>query len=330
LSASGERAVTFPPAEPGILDQIRDRCAEVTRRAQLVHIDAAALGRFAAGLTTDAPVDSYPDSYFRGDRATTCRFVLALESINFGSGWHPTLAKRAGLSGHLTIATGLTDLAGAGDLWTADQLTTVTATDCARVFGQPDRGEPFELMGLFAAALNDLGRLLLNEFDGDPVALIDAADRSAEGLLIILDRMPYFRDVGRYPADGIDLVVPLYKRAQLCSATLSLAFDGDGPGAFDDLAQLTMFADNLVPHVLWCEGVLRFDPGLEGRIAAGELLAAGGLEEIELRAVAVSAVEQLAAASGLAAMTIDDTLWDRGQRSAYKARPRPRIRTTAF
>ena len=122
-----------------------------------------------------------------------------------------------------------------------------------------------------------------------------------------------------------------YKRAQLCSATLALAFDGRGLGAFDDLDQLTLFADNLVPHVLWCDGILRYAPALEAAIEQGALLEPGGAEEVELRAVAVTAVERLTARIGAPnAMAIDNALWERGQEPGYEARPRPRVRTTAF
>jgi hypothetical protein len=312
---------------PTILDEIRTGCAEVTRRARLVSIDDDALARLAAALDREPPMSSYPDAYFLGDEETTCRFVVILESINFGSGWHPVLHKRPGMSGHQTMAASLSDLARAGDLWTARDLQNVTADDCARVFDQPDAGEPFVLMQHFARALNDLGRLLVDEHDGDARALVGAAGHSTERLVLILDRMPLFRDVARYD----ELVVPFYKRAQLCSATLSLAFDGDGLGRFDDLDQLTMFADNLVPHVLWCEGVLRFDPDLERRIAAGTMLPAGGPEDVELRAVALTAVEALAGAVGHAtAMTIDNELWERGHQPRIKAHPRPRVRTTAY
>ncbi len=41
------------------------------------------------------------------------------------------------------------------------------------------------------------------------------------------------------------------------AADLAAAFRGQGPGRFRDLDRLTLFADNLVPHVLRREGVLR-------------------------------------------------------------------------
>ena len=53
--------------------------------------------------------------------------------------------------------------------------------------------------------------------------------------------------------------VPFYKRAQLTAADLSLAFDGKGLGSFEDLDQLTIFADNLVPHVLRVDKVLLYE-----------------------------------------------------------------------
>lgn len=97
-----------------------------------------------------------------------------------------------------------------------------------------------------------------------------------------------------------------------------------------DLDRLTAFADNLVPHVLRVDGVLRLDPALEARIEAGELLEHGSPEEVELRACAVQAIELLAGASPLAPAEIDSTLWHRGRARRYKSLPRPRCRNTAY
>jgi Queuosine salvage protein len=97
-----------------------------------------------------------------------------------------------------------------------------------------------------------------------------------------------------------------------------------------ELDRLTAFADNLVPHVLRLDGVLRLDPGLERRIEAGEQLEHGSPEEVELRACAVHAVELLAAATPLTPAEIDAVLWNRGAAERYKSRPRPRSRNTAY
>jgi hypothetical protein len=147
----------------------------------------------------------------------------------------------------------------------------------------------------------------------------------------LLAEMPFFRDIERYGAFD----VPFFKRAQLTAADLALAFDGKGWGRFDDLDRLTIFADNLVPHVLRVDGVLEYDRPLLDTISAGELVPAGSDEEIEIRAVGLHAVELLTAecrrqGRDLTPMQLDYLLWNRGQAPAYKAIPRHRTRTVFY
>jgi hypothetical protein len=143
--------------------------------------------------------------------------------------------------------------------------------------------------------------------------------------------MPLYRDVSQYA--GFE--VPFYKRAQLTSADLAAVFKGEGYGAFTDLDQLTIFADNLVPHVLRREGVLVYAPALADRIDAGELLEPGSPDEVEIRAAAVQAVESCIslmrnAGVKMTARQLDTALWTWGQAPAMKAHPRHRARTTNY
>jgi hypothetical protein len=129
--------------------------------------------------------------------------------------------------------------------------------------------------------------------------------------------------------------VPFYKRAQITAADLWLAFDGQVPGHFDDLDRLTMFADNLVPHVLRVDGVLRYEDGLAARIDAGQLMPSGSAEEVEIRACAVYVVELLVeelrrSGHDVTSRGLDYLLWNRGQQPSYKARPRHRTRTVFY
>jgi len=161
--------------------------------------------------------------------------------------------------------------------------------------------------------------------------LIEAAGGSAEALVEALCEMRLYRDVARYH----DFDVPLYKRAQLTVADLALAFGGEGFGRFADLDALTIFADNLVPHVLRRLGVLRYDAGLLARIDAGELIVSGALEEVEIRAVALHAVERMVehlAAHGqhITARELDLRLWERGQSPKIKDQPRHRTRCAFY
>jgi hypothetical protein len=160
---------------------------------------------------------------------------------------------------------------------------------------------------------------------------VEEASSSAERLAEQLTEMPFYRDVERY--DGLE--VPFYKRAQIVPSDLSLAFGGEGFGRFHDLGRLTIFADNLVPHVLRCEGVLAYEPALAARIEAEETIPLGSPEEVEIRAGGVHAVELLVAAirargGSTCARDLDQLLWTRGQDPRVKAHPRHRTRTVFY
>ncbi|MCK5585267.1 hypothetical protein KAJ02_04280, partial [Candidatus Bipolaricaulota bacterium] len=103
-----------------------------------------------------------------------------------------------------------------------------------------------------------------------------------------------------------------------------------------DLDDLTIFADNLVPHVLRLEGILEYAPSLIDDIEAEHLIPAGSDEEIEIRACCVHAVELMISAAEEAgvhwtARDVDQVLWHQGQRPRYKKRgKRHRTRTVFY
>ena len=107
-------------------------------------------------------------------------------------------------------------------------------------------------MGLFASALRDLGRFLLQEHGGRFEGPVETAAGSAERLVGELAKMELYRDVARYR--GLD--VPFYKRAQINRLDLANALGGEGLGHIRALGQLTQFDDNLDPHVRRMLGVL--------------------------------------------------------------------------
>jgi hypothetical protein len=115
-----------------------------------------------------------------------------LDAINFGSGYFPHLRKRPGMSGYFTVATSLTDYYRERGPLSAQELTQLTAEDCARMFSQEPAEEPVrELMGHFARALNDLGRYLIERFDGSFGGLIEETSSSAERLArLLVERYP--------------------------------------------------------------------------------------------------------------------------------------------
>jgi hypothetical protein len=178
-------------------------------------------------------------------------------------------------------------------------------------------------MALFARSLNDLGRRVISEGGGRFASVVDAAGGSAVALALRLGGWKCFDDVSWYGG----LRVPFLKRAQIAAADLARA----GVASFDDIDQLTMFADNLVPHVLRLDGVLWFDPSLVARIEREELIEHGSPEEVEIRACALHAVELIVAARpGSCAAQVDQLLWERGGQPRYKAVARHRSRCTAY
>ena len=317
----------------GLFDRIRSACAEVARCARLIRIDEDGLESLASRLAREgrsAPgID--PAHHHFAQPATTVAFVITLDAVNFGSGYFPHLRKRLGLSGYLTISSWLREHFEREGPWSAEALLRLTSTDCARVFGQAPEAVADELMGLFASALRDLGRFLLEDHGGRFEGPAEMAAGSAERLVGELAKMELYRDVARYRG----LEVPFYKRAQITCLDLTTALGGEGLGHFSDLDQLTLFADNLVPHVLRMLGVLVYEPELSQRIEAGELIESQSAEEVEIRALALHAVERLSescAGCGFEVRPhhIDGILWNLGQGAGIKARPRHRTRCTFY
>ncbi len=317
-----------------MFSEIRYGCARVAESSRFVRLGADRLAPYAELALVGITTPTYDtDHHFTGGSVTknaeaVLAFNLTLDTVNFGSGYFPHLHKRPGMSGYFTVASALKDYFDAHGPLSADELCALTPEKTASIFAQ-DLKDPVraELLRHFTEALQQLGSYLAEKFGGSFVRLVERAEGSAERLAELLAVMPYFQDVSQYGA----LNVPLYKRAQIAASDLALAFNGQGWGAFSDLGQLTIFADNLVPHVLRVDGLLSYDAGLAARIDAGKLIAAGTPEEVEIRAVALHAVEQLAALlPGVSARDLDVYLWNRGQGAAYKAVPRHRTRTVFY
>jgi putative queuosine salvage protein len=314
--------------------QVRSAAKEVCAQPEFVWIDRHKIRPYVAALPlTEATAPQLETTrHYIGEPAATAAFFVTLDTINFGSGYFPHLQKLAGMSGYFTVATRLTDHFRRHGPLTAERMAALTDADCAELFHQElDGASRSELMSLFAQALNALGRLLAAKYARSAERLVEAAGHSADRLIGLLCEMPYFQDVQQYRRRE----VPFYKRAQLMAADLSLALPDHPLGRFDDLDELTIFADNLVPHVLHADGILIYREDLIQRIESGELIAAGSMEEVEIRASAVRAVGMMAGAledqgKRVTERGLDYLLWNRGQQPGYKSQPRHRTRTVYY
>jgi hypothetical protein len=317
-----------------VFERIRSNAAEVTRRARFVRIDRDELQLFAAELAAEkgGAEDLDPAHAFTSDDATRLAFTLLLDAINFGSGWFPVLRKPKGLSGYRTVASACRKRFEAMGSPSAAELRKTSPEFMCDLLSQPtDDPEVMELMALFARSWRDFGEWLGARHGDRFESVVEEAECSAARLVSSLGEMPLYRDVSQYE----ELDVPFYKRAQITVADLCRAFPDGRLGRFEDLGQLTLFADNLVPHVLRCRGVLFYEEELVARIGRGELLGMGSREEVEIRAVAVQAVEELVRALTALGQTtsaheLDGLLWNAGQAREIKATPRHRTRCSFY
>ena len=244
-------SVWDPSRVTDLLNGLRFACAQVAERARYVRIEPDRTSSYVGTLPIDLPEGGPdPDTHLtEGTREELAAFWLTLDAINFGSGWFPTLRKPQGRSGYFTIAGGVRNRFASQGPWTATQLAEIDAPAVAATLNQdPDH----ELMALFARSLNDLGGHVAAEYDGHFAGVLDAAGSSAVALVDLLRPWASFADVSNY--DGVDVPVPFLKRAQIAAADLARA----GVAAFRDLDRLTIFADNLVPHVLRLDGLLTY------------------------------------------------------------------------
>lgn len=163
--------------------------------------------------------------------------------------------------------------------------------------------------------------ILLMKHQGSFKNVVKNANRSAKKLLsVIIEDFPSFRDESMF----LGTRVAFYKRAQIlvadlffcASSTLVLDDPCITPCMFEDIEQLTMFADYRVPQVLKYFGILEYSEELAKAIREPVLLDPDSRFENELRGNSIEAVERivhslnLLYSSRVNAVTVDVFLWN--------------------
>lgn len=299
-----------------IFNQIRARCAEVAGRARWVQIDYGKLATYpeVLDLSAEPELAHTEEHHLLHSGDATLAYFLILDSINFGSGYFPFLEKDQGASGYFTVAKRLKEWIVDHGIPAPEYLRSINAAGCAAILRQDMRNRHAEeLMELFALALNQLGAWLIDECDGNYLAVFAQAQCSAD-VVAAVTRMPFYRDVSLYG----NVQVPFLKRAQILVQDVTVAEPGHQLLQYPDLDQLTAFSDNVLAYVLKADGILKYDPWLEERIQRGELIGAGSFEEIEIRVCTIHAVESLCSRinerTAMVMRELDFHLWNRGQK----------------
>ena len=277
----------------------------------------------------------YDRYHFHDGTERTVNWLLLLDALNFCF-WAEKDTPRWSidyqgevLNGYWAEAAALTHAVEEGlPLWDAQYLSAISSEAIAHIF----RGtQPIPLFEQRVAHAREVGRVLLEHYDGQFAHAVEKVRGSAVQLALLLARdFPSFRDRVYYRNREVHFL----KRAQICVADLHGSFQGKQWGAFTDLAQLTIFADYKLPQVLRYYGVLAYDPALAERVDRQELLPPGSEEEVEIRAATVWACELLRRAllqrgRVMNALQIDQKLWLLGQNSAAM-RPYHRTRTIYY
>jgi hypothetical protein len=308
--------------------RVRENAAMVAGQAGFVRIHADRIADYTAGILRRYPVITSLDaqSHFLSEASPeqTANFVLALDSVNFGSGFFKIAAEAGVALEYKVISGGLRQAFGESRLNTPYKWLAVTVDECHDIFNVPKGARPAldRLMALFADHLGATGQQIVENYDGQVLNLLEAAGNSASRLVDMVAAWPTFRDMAMHKGHP----VAIFKRAQILAADMHLAFEGKGPAAFDDIDMLTCFADNMVPHVLRCDGILEYAPQLAAQIDAGEMIAAQSAAEIEIRACGIHAVELMKRAAmaqlhPVTSVNIDHILWNRGYEPAIYSKP---------
>ena len=318
--------------------EVLETTRNVVEESRQVRIDRPALTGFSRKMFSEGIEVPVWDNRFHlnacGEEMVS--YLLVLDSLNFC--FWPAQGKMKWeidygsitLSGYYALAASLKQAFEGGiPITSSEYLAGLSLTELKQVLG--GQGE-LQLMEHRLQILNELGQVLVGEYEGKARKLVESAGGSSVKLVRLLsEKLPSFRDVAEY----LGHKVFLYKRAQIFIADLYGAFDGKSWGSFTDMGNLTAFADYKLPQVLRYLGILRYNQDLAKKVDQQVLIEAGSAEEVEIRANTLWAVEFIrqelcSMGIGLRAFEIDWILWNMGQREQCREKPFHRTLTIFY
>jgi hypothetical protein len=318
--------------------EVLETAAKVAEGSLQVRVDKVALIRFCRRLLEEGievpPWD--PLHHFSGESEEMLSYLLVLDSLNFcfwpapGEMKWEVEYKSKKYSGYYALAVSLKQAVESGiPIMRARYLAELSLDELRQVLGG---GGGLQLLSHRLRVLNELGKVLLEEYGGDAHRLVETAGESATKLARLLaEKLSSFRDVARYGEHKVFF----YKRAQIFAADLYGAFQGKDWGRFIDMDKLTAFADYKLPQVLRHLDILHYERDLAQRVDQKSFIGVGSPEEVEIRANTIMAVElilqELARGKkGVRAFEIDWLLWNMGQHESFKVKPYHRTSTIFY
>ncbi|MDD9900090.1 MAG: hypothetical protein OXT65_03850 [Alphaproteobacteria bacterium] len=319
---------TAKKAKELLPDAVRRHARFIMEQAEHVRINHDAIAPYTQKLLdTYNVITTHDDNHLKTqDAERTAAYIIALDSLNFGSGYFRQARKDGAHFDYGVFSSGLKRGFQTGIFDTPEKWAVAKPQDFYTLYSisQGTSAAIDDLFSLFAKHLQETGQRIIDNYGGKSMNMVDAANGSAAKMAEMLAAWPTFHDYATYKGRN----GPVLKRAQILPADLYLA----GLGNFTDIDTLTIFADNRIPHVLRCDGVLSYTSVLADTIDRLKPLPSGSTEEIELRAASIHAVELMRDAvrdmgHHVNTMNIDHLLWNRGGEPALKSRPTHRTLT---
>lgn len=168
--------------------------------------------------------------------------------------------------------------------------------------------------------MHEVGTVLIENFDGSFENCVKKADKSAVAFLnLIVESFKCFKDEAIYQNHRISI----YKRAQILVGDIWACFKNEGVGYFNDIDEITMFADYRVPQTLLWFGLFEYGPDLLRKLKENQFFLNGDEDEVEIRACSIHAVELLKEyvakkvnKGSVNSVLIDHFLWDFRRKNA--------------
>jgi len=261
------------------LQKIRQSCSALISSGIHVKVDAAATAKFASTLSVEEIRKSsenrrgFPLKF--GSIRQEVNFLCTLNLLNFGSGYRVALHKACDRGSQETICFGVIGMHLSGEI-TARSIASLSLMEVANLFGvpveedyevqpgihsvRPTKLKPF--VEKIRSVLHETGRILLNLRCEDFVDFIGAPPASGHfSAAFLVDRFvetfPALADVYKFPINGVEETIYMYKKAQLLVADLYHKLRTKDPRyALEDVHRFTVFADNVLPAVLRHFGAL--------------------------------------------------------------------------
>jgi hypothetical protein len=274
-----------------VVDKVRQSCLQLATTSLRVKINKEAIPPLALSIAkqaTTAPIlwdeehwHYRPANGLVDGRERLAMYILALDSINFCF-WPCETYEYQDLAETLTsLAESTSDNDNVDYPLSPTRLSVMTMDEMKSLFVQHHKkGQVPTDMEDRCKLWNEVGRVLLDRFDGSALKLIESSNGSAAHLVdLLVDNFTGFQD---YQGDSYFL-----KRAQICVGDWNASLDLQ----LSDIDKLTMFADYRVPQLLRHFGILEYSESLAKLVDTKQELAVASEEEQSIRAATVTAVE---------------------------------------